>query len=87
MYLQRRNPNVPGISSKLEAPQNRKLSKVIKYWKTIMGISPVIDIYGNEILTGATLSIDHYEFWDLYPTTKSINSCKNNNLPNWNRYF
>lgn len=23
-YLQRRNPNVPGISSKLEPPQNRK---------------------------------------------------------------
>ncbi|WP_313185089.1 HNH endonuclease domain-containing protein [Lacrimispora sp.] len=96
MYLQRRNPNVPGISSKLEPPQDRKLNKVIKYWKTIMEITPVSDIYGNEVLTGETLSIDHFipwsyvahdEFWNLHPTTKSINSSKSNNLPDWDKYF
>ncbi len=96
MYLQRRNPNVPGISSKLEPPQDRKLNKVIKYWKTIMAITPVTDIYGNEVLTEETLSIDHFipwsyvahdEFWNLHPTTKSINSSKSNYLPDWNKYF
>ena len=96
IYLQRRNPNVPGISSKLEPPQERKLNKVIKYWKIIMEITPVTDIYGNKVLTGETLSIDHFipwsyvahdELWNLHPTTKSINSCKSNNLPEWNRYF
>lgn len=96
IYLQKRNPNVPGISSKLEAPQNRKLNKVIKYWKTIMEIAPVTDIYGNEVLTEETLSIDHFipwsyvahdEFWNLHPTTKSINSSKSNNLPDWKTYF
>ncbi|WP_313256618.1 hypothetical protein [Lacrimispora sp.] len=60
MYLQRRNPNVPGISCKLKPPQNRKLNRVFKYWKTIMEIAPVNDIYGNEVLTGETLSIDHF---------------------------
>lgn len=96
MYLQRRNPNIPGISNKLEPPQDRKLNKVIKYWKTIMEITPVSDIYGNEILMQETLSIDHFipwsyvahdEFWNLHPTTKSINSSKSNNLPAWERYF
>ncbi len=96
MYLQRRNPNVPGIASKLESPQERKLNRVIKYWKTVMEIAPVTDIYGNEMLTEETLSIDHFipwsyvahdEFWNLNPTTKSINSSKSNNLPDWKTYF
>ncbi|WP_313151686.1 HNH endonuclease domain-containing protein [Lacrimispora sp.] len=96
IYLQRRNPNVPGISSKLEVPQNRKLNRVIKYWKKIMEIVPVTDIYGNGVLTEETLSIDHFipwsyvahdEFWNLHPTTKNINSSKSNNLPDWETYF
>jgi hypothetical protein len=96
MYLQRRNPNVPGIASKLNAPLDRKLGKVIKYWKTIMEIMPIRDIFGNEKLTIENLSIDHFipwsyvahdEFWNLHPTTKSINSSKSNNLPDWNTYF
>ena len=31
LYLQRRNPSVPGISDKLYPPQERKLEKVKKY--------------------------------------------------------
>ena len=27
------------------------------------------------------------KYWDLHPTTKSINSSKSNNLPVWDRYF
>lgn len=27
------------------------------------------------------------ELWNLTPTTRSINSSKSNNLPDWNRYF
>ena len=61
-----------------------------------MEIAPVFDIYGNEVLTGETLSIDHFipwsyvahdEFWNLNPTTKRINSSKSNNLPDWDKYF
>ena len=42
------------------------------------------------------ISIDHFvlwsyvahdEFWNLHPTTRSINSSKNNNLPDWDVYF
>ncbi len=54
------------------------------------------DIYGGYQLSDIDISIDHFvpwqyvahdELWNLNPTTKSINSCKSNNLPNWDIYF
>ena len=96
IYLQRRNPNVPGISDKLYPPQERKLEKVKKYWKLLVELEEYKDIYGSELLTPGSISIDHFvpwsyvahdELWNLHPTTKAINSSKSNNLPDWNRYF
>lgn len=96
IYLQRRNPNVPGIVNKLYPPQKRKLEKVKKYWKLIIDIAPLHDIYAGEILTNQDISIDHFvpwsyvahdELWNLHPTTKSANSSKSNSLPDWNKYF
>ena len=62
--------------------------------------SRIYDIYtGKEIETiikDKELSIDHFipwsyvahdELWNLTPTSKSINSSKSNNLPDWNIYF
>lgn len=95
-YLQKRNPNVPGIVDKLYPPQERKLEKVKKYWKLLLEIQPIKEIYGHNDLTERDISIDHFvpwsyvahdEFWNLHPTTKSINSSKSNNLPDWNIYF
>ena len=37
-YLQRRNPNVPGVIDKLYPLQERKLEDIQKYWKLIMTI-------------------------------------------------
>lgn len=95
-YLQKRNPSVPGIVDKLYPPQERKLDKVKKYWKMLLTIHPIKEIYGHELLQEGDISIDHFvpwsyvahdEFWNLHPTTKSINSSKSNNLPDWNTYF
>lgn len=95
-YLQRRNPSVPGISNKLDPPQTRKLNLVKRYWKTIMELSPIRDIYGDELLTADNVAIDHFvpwsyvahdEFWNLHPTTRRTNSSKSNRLPVWNQYF
>jgi len=96
-YLQRRNPSVPGIADKIEAPQDRSsLDKVKRFWKVVLTIEPVREIYDNQILTEKDLSIDHFvpwsyvahdEMWNLNPTTKSINSSKSNNLPDWDKYF
>ena len=95
-YLQRRNPSVPGIPNKLAPPQERSLEKVKKYWRAVLDVCPMHDIYGDILLEPSGISIDHFipwsyvahdELWNLHPTTKSINSSKSNNLPDWDRYF
>lgn len=96
IYLQRRNPSVPGISDKLYPPQERKLEKVKKYWKLVNDINPIHEIYDGKEITRKNISIDHFvpwsyvahdEFWNLHPTTRSINSSKGNCLPDWEHYF
>ena len=96
LYLQRRNPSVPGISDKLYPPQERKLEKVKKYWRLLSELDTFHEIYGGEEITRNNISIDHFvpwsyvahdEFWNLHPTTRSINSSKSNNLPDWQHYF
>lgn len=47
MYLQRRNPSVPGIADKLQTPIERKLEKVQKYWKLLISIEPIHEIYND----------------------------------------
>ena len=94
-YLQRRNPSVPGIADKLYPPRERNLTKVKKYWKTIAEVKPIHEIYGEKMIE-RDISIDHFvpwsyvahdELWNLHPTTRSINSSKGNNLPDWDIYF
>ena len=96
-YLQNKNPSVPGISDKIEPPVTRDIERVRKYWKLIISIdSSLRDIYGDEVLSGRAISVDHFvpwqyvahdELWNLHPTTKSINSSKSNSLPTWDLYF
>jgi len=90
MYLQRRNPSVPGIASKIYPPQERKLEAVKAYWKAVITAVPVQNIYSGELMTVKDISIDHFvpwsyvahdELWNLVPTTKSLNSSKSNRLP------
>jgi len=59
-YLQRRNPNVSGVIDKLYPPQERKLEYIQKYWKLIMTVRPVVEIYGNGMLNEKDISIDHF---------------------------
>lgn len=96
LYLQRRNPSVPGIANKISTPEERKLEKVKKYWKMIVTLKPIHEIYGDNILTTGDISIDHFvpwsyvahdEIWNLHPTTRSINSSKSNFLPDWEMYI
>lgn len=96
-YLQNKNPSVPGIADKIEAPVARDIERVRKYWKLIIQIDPSIrDIYGDIVLNGVNISVDHFvpwqyvahdELWNLHPTTRSINSSKSNLLPSWEMYF
>lgn len=96
-YLQQKNPSVPGISDKLQAPKKRDVERVRKYWKLLIEIKPqMTEIYGDVPLMGKIISIDHFvpwqyvghdELWNLHPTTKRINSKKSNALPTWKEYF
>lgn len=96
-YLQNKNPSVPGIADKIEAPFSRDIERVRKYWKLIIQIDPSIrEIYGDTVLANKDISVDHFvpwqyvahdELWNLHPTTKSINSSRSNSLPSWNLYF
>ena len=96
-YLQARNPSVPGIADKLEPPITRKIEKIRDYWRLLSEVDPSIkDIYADVKIADISISVDHFvpwqyvahdELWNLHPTTKSINSSKNNSLPTWNLYF
>lgn len=95
-YMQKRNPNTPGLIYKLFAPTKRdSLSKQTAYWKTILENVDFHCIYSHEKLTLERLSLDHYlpwsfvahdQLWNLVPTTPEINSSKSNHLPPAN-YF
>ena len=96
-YLQNKNPNVPGIADKIEPPISRDINRVRQYLKLIIKIDPTLkDVYGGIELADENISVDHFipwqyvahdELWNLHPTTKQINSSKNNSLPTWNLYF
>lgn len=95
IFLQGRNPEVPGIIYKLEPPGVRNLTDVKKLWKALLEEEVVIDIYTGKPLNEENYDIDHFvpwsyvamdEIWDLIPAEKSFNSSKNNRLPDWNAY-
>lgn len=97
-YLQDRNPGVPGIIYKLE-PENenaRKLKYVRELWGSIMQTKSVYDIYSGKRIDYKKYDVDHFvpwsyiandELWNLCPMDSSLNSSKNNKLPNWDTYF
>ena len=89
-YLQRNNPNVPGIAAKLFEPQARDLSRARKFWTLALGQNRTLNcIYSGQPLA-ADFSLDHFLpwrfvthdlLWNLVPTPKPINSSKGDNLP------
>lgn len=98
VFLQKRNPNVPNLPSKLVKPILRdSLSKQRNFWDTY------IDLVGsfNCIYTGKSLhkkayDLDHFVpwsfvshnlLWNLLPSDSSINSSKSNNLPSLDIYL
>lgn len=101
-FLQKRNPNVPAIAFKLEAPIHRNLKAPTDYWKLVNKEIVVKDIYTGQMMNEenyeryGVMSIDHFipwsfvlhdELWNLIPTFKNINSKKSDNLPDLDRYF
>ena len=101
-FLQKRNPNVPAIAMKLEAPAKRNLSSATKIWKAVIEKRGINDIYTgldfseDNFKEHGVLSIDHFipwsfvlhdQMWNLVPTFKNINSSKSDKLVPYGAYI
>lgn len=91
-FLQKRNPNVPDVPSKLIKPVLRdSLTQQHKFWDSyIETVGSIRCIYTNKQLIAKDYDLDHFVpwsfvshnlLWNLIPADSSINSSKSNNLP------
>lgn len=97
-WLQNNNPEVPGLIYKL-APLDekmRKLSHVHKLWDGILDLRNINDVFTDDEIDKKKYDVDHFipwsfvmndELWNLMPMDSSLNSKKNNRLPNWDDFF
>jgi len=102
VYLQARNPNVPGIVNKLEAPKVRQLAGARNFWRIVRDEfeqkgrgAEFKDIYSGRLLA-ESFSIDHFLpwsfvvhdlLWNLTPVETATNSSKADSLPDLDLYL
>jgi 5-methylcytosine-specific restriction endonuclease McrA len=90
-FLQKNNVNTIGLSEKLEKPSERNLKMANKFWKIFLQENPNSEcIYSGKPVLLTDVSLDHFipwsyvahdQIWNIVPTSKSVNSSKNNKLP------
>ena len=96
-FLQKNNPNVTGLTEKLERPGTRDFKVANQFWKGYLAENDELTcIYSGQTITAANMSLDHFlpwsfvahdQLWNIVPTPKAVNSAKNNWLPSLERYF
>lgn len=97
-FIQKRNPNVPDVSSKLVKPVLRdSLQKQRTFWNHSIDLNGTFNcIYTGKELTKKGYDLDHFIpwsfvshnlLWNLLPADSSINSSKSNNLPSLDQYL
>lgn len=97
-FLQKRNPNVPDVPSKLVKPILRdSLVTQRHFWDAYMDINQSIKcIYTGKDLYKKNYDLDHFIpwsfvshnlLWNLLPADSSINSSKSNHLPSLENYL
>ncbi|HEV7351325.1 HNH endonuclease domain-containing protein [Telluribacter sp.] len=96
-FVQKNNPNVIGLTEKLEKPVMRDLKLANRFWKYYLNEhSDLRCIYSGQLITNQNLSLDHFlpwsyvahdHLWNITPTTISVNSSKSNSIPSLERYF
>ncbi len=93
LYLQKNNPTVLSLATKLEPPNERNMAEAKRLYQEFFTFTKTkpICFYSNDPLE--TISHDHFLPWsflgndpiyNFVPTTKSINSKKNNSIPHKN---
>jgi hypothetical protein len=91
-FIQKRNPNVPDITSKLVKPITRNaLTNQRKFWNTYIEIKgPMPCIYSHKLLEKKTFDLDHFIpwsyittdlLWNIIPANHEANISKSDNLP------
>lgn len=90
-YMQKCNPNVPAVASKLlPVAERSSLNQQTKYWKTALMSNEFRCIYSGEIVSAEKFALDHFvpwsfvvhdQLWNLIPTLTAVNSKKSNRLP------
>jgi hypothetical protein len=101
-YLQKRNPNVPGVLKKLRAPTERQLISAREFWRYVRTefanthkLKQFRDIYSNQPV-GENFAIDHFLpwsfvvhdlIWNLTPVEMTTNSKKGDVLPDLGVYL
>lgn len=97
-YLQKNNPNIPGIINKSSPPKNRSsLATQKRYWEqyTLLHDNPTC-IYSEAKLCKGNISLDHFlpwtyvchdRIWNIVPTIGPVNSSKGNRLPSIEKYL
>ncbi len=95
-YLQKNNPNVPNIPGKLIEPSQRNLRNARRFWNlALTKLGAIRCVYSGESLDAVT-SLDHFLpwsfvahdlLWNIIPTSRTVNSVKNDQLPHFSRYF
>lgn len=98
IFLQKRNPNVPDIPSKLVRPlQRAPLTRQRRFWdRYIQSVGHIHCIYTNAELRVGEYDLDHFIpwsfvvhdlLWNLLPSDASINSSKSNCIPSLDKYL
>ena len=98
IFLQKRNPNVPDIPSKLVKPlQRAPLTRQHRFWdRYIQAVGQIHCIYTGATLTAGNYDLDHFIpwsfvvhdlLWNLIPSDSSVNSSKSNCIPSLDRYL
>lgn len=102
LYLQAKNPNVPGVVNKLRAPTMRQLTVAREFWRFVRSefekagkTAQFKDIDSGRRLADS-FSIDHFLpwsfvvhdlLWNLTPVEPAMNSSKNDLLPDLDLYL
>lgn len=95
-FVQKHNPNVPGISLKLFRPEKRDLKLNTACWDYYLDQHPgTLCIYSHQPVP-ARHTLDHFlpwSFvthnlnWNIVPVSREVNSSKSNNLPSLKAYL
>ena len=96
-FLQKNNPNVIGLPDKLFRRTDRDFKLASPFWNAYLQNNPdLVCIYSGQTITKQNISLDHFlpwsyvvhdQIWNIIPTTKQVNSAKNNSLPSIELYF